>query len=180
MANPQSDDMFFVQGNTGDYAITGYTSDAIGVHGEDFDDEVGVLGRHSNGFGYGVYGQTLSGDGVGVYGREPSTEDYDTSGFAFLAQGNLGRIGGSYNLSDRKLKYDIKDMQNALQIIKKLKAKEYYYNTEKYKNLNLSSKKQYGFIAQEVKEVLPEITASKTLPNHSNIKRMMNLPKKKS
>ena len=169
MANPRSDDMFFVQGNTGDDAITGYTSDAIGVHGEDFDDGVGVLGRHSNGFGYGVYGQTLINDGVGVYGREPSSEDYDMSGFAILAQGDLGRTGGSYNLSDRKLKYDIKDMQNALQIIKQLKAKEYYYDTEKYKNLNLSSKKQYGFIAQEVKEILPEITASKTLPNHSNI-----------
>lgn len=180
--NPDSDDLFFVQASSVfEDAITAYSTNGISVHGYDDDNGIGVLGRSTNeigvngrhisnnNLGYGVYGETNSFNGFGVYGREPGSGS--TNGFAVYALGDLGFSGNAYNVSDRKLKHSVKELDNALSIIKQLQAKEYYYDTEKFENLNLSHKKQYGFIAQEVKEILPEITAIKHLPNHDEYKK---------
>lgn len=182
--NPDSDDLFFVQASgVFEDAITAYSTNGISVHGYDEDNGIGVLGRSTNeigvngrhignnNIGYGVYGETSSFTGYGVYGVEPNASSGNSNfGFALYAQGDLGWSGGTYNVSDRKLKHSVKELDNALSIIKQLQAKEYYYDTEKFENLNLSHKKQYGFIAQEVKEILPEITAIKHLPNYDEYK----------
>ncbi|MEM1324662.1 MAG: tail fiber domain-containing protein [Bacteroidota bacterium] len=55
--------------------------------------------------------------------------------------------------SDSKLKHDVQPMQkDALAIINELRPVSYYYNHDKEK-----SKRAYGFIAQEVEAVLPEL-----------------------
>jgi hypothetical protein len=65
--------------------------------------------------------------------------------------------GGMWVNSDLKLKKDINDFNSAMDIIKQLKPKSYFFKKEEYKNLSLPSAKQYGFVAQELEKVLPEL-----------------------
>ncbi|MEM8528774.1 MAG: tail fiber domain-containing protein [Bacteroidota bacterium] len=65
---------------------------------------------------------------------------------------NNGTLG-DYISSDSKLKNNVKPIrQDALDIINQLRPVSYYYNHDKAK-----SKRAYGFIAQEVEAILPEL-----------------------
>jgi len=59
--------------------------------------------------------------------------------------------------SDKRLKQDIASISDALSIVSQLTPKTYNYKSEKVKAHGLPTVLQYGFIAQEVEEVLPSI-----------------------
>ena len=50
----------------------------------------------------------------------------------------------------------------------KIKTHQYYFDTEKYKHINLPIEKQWGFIAQEIEEVIPEMVKDAVLPGEYN------------
>ena len=80
----------------------------------------------------------------------------------FDLQGS-GRVSGSWLvLSDRRIKSGIKTIGNALDLITKLNGVSYSYNREANPDLNLPEGRVYGFIAQEVKEIIPEVTNTST------------------
>lgn len=66
--------------------------------------------------------------------------------------------------SDQNLKTHIEPISNALSTINHIEAKSFYYDTLNTNNLKLSSKKQYGVIAQQVETVLPELVSATTKP----------------
>jgi hypothetical protein len=74
---------------------------------------------------------------------------------------------GVWTNSDAKLKKDINDFNGALDIVRQLKPRTYFYNRE-YKTMNFSSRKQYGFVAQELEEVLPELVQVSQQPVRTN------------
>jgi endosialidase-like protein len=78
--------------------------------------------------------------------------------------GSALAIDGMWVDSDLKLKKDINDFSSALDVIKQLRPKTYFFKKEEYKNLNLSSSKQHGFVAQELEKVLPELVQSSQQP----------------
>lgn len=82
----------------------------------------------------------------------------NTPGSELAVMGDITATG-TITSSDARLKENVKDIDNALQIINQLDAKEYYFkaNDAKLKGLNLPEEKQYGFIAQELEEVLPAV-----------------------
>lgn len=59
--------------------------------------------------------------------------------------------------SDKKFKKDIKDLEGALDKVNSLQGKTYHWRKDEFKDKNFTEELQYGFIAQEVQEVLPEI-----------------------
>ncbi len=62
-------------------------------------------------------------------------------------------VAGNYIvLSDRQLKKEIEQVNAVLPLIKRLKPSTYYYNNDV-----ANKRKQIGFIAQEVKEIFPEL-----------------------
>lgn len=72
---------------------------------------------------------------------------------------------GVWQNSDKRIKKDIKPVTNAIDNLMKLKPSVYYFKTddEKYKYLNLPKELQFGLIAQELKEVFPNmVRESKT------------------
>lgn len=93
---------------------------------------------------YGSYNDHIFQSGSsGVFNDKGET-------FRVYANGNYRFIGS--NVSDRRLKKDIKDLNFGLNEIIKLYPKSY--------NLKLGNnqlKKNYGFIAQEIQDILPEI-----------------------
>jgi hypothetical protein len=95
--------------------------------------------------------------------------------FVFTVYGSAFASGGTWTNSDLKIKKDINDFNSAMDIVKQLKPKTYFYKKDEYKNLNLSSAKQYGFIAQDLEKVLPELvqTSQQPVRNKANGEREM-------
>jgi hypothetical protein len=66
---------------------------------------------------------------------------------------------GVWQNSDKRIKRDIKPIDKAMDGIMKLKPSIYYFKRDEasYKYLNLPKEQQFGLIAQEAKEVFPNI-----------------------
>ncbi|MEL7194956.1 MAG: tail fiber domain-containing protein [Bacteroidota bacterium] len=127
--------------------------------------------RNSQGAGYGVYATvdnaSTSGTGFGVYaGVLNSTTQYGVlanaantpTSYAGYFSGRLVYTGSFGMVSDRRLKKDIKDLNSALDIVSQLRPTTYTYRTDEFEEMNLEDDLQYGFIAQEVQDVLPSVT----------------------
>ena len=69
---------------------------------------------------------------------------------------------GATSTSDRRLKQDIIQLDNALTKIGKLRGVYFHWNKTFEETVNFSDKRHVGVIAQEVQEVLPEIVQNVT------------------
>ncbi|MEO0584746.1 MAG: tail fiber domain-containing protein [Bacteroidota bacterium] len=111
--------------------------------------------RNTTGAGYGVFGNALnSTTQYGVFGNAVS----GPASYAGYFNGRLVYTGSFGMVSDRRLKKDIKDLNSALAIVSQLRPTTYTYRTDEFVGMNLEDDLQYGFIAQEVQDVLPSVT----------------------
>src|SRR6266498_5106657 len=132
-----SDDGVYGKGPTGVYG----DGNSYGVYG--YSGSVGVRG------GGGTYGIVGAGNSVGVYGSSIGWAGYFT-----------GKVysGGGYTTSDQKLKQNIRDFTSAMDIINKLKPKQFEFRQDgNYKLMNLPQGSHFGLIAQDVEKVLPDL-----------------------
>lgn len=73
--------------------------------------------------------------------------------------------GTGYALvSDAQFKTNVQDIQNASQIVNQLQPKSYDFIDGSSLGMNFSDEHQYGFIAQEVEAILPELVNEVTKP----------------
>lgn len=142
-------------------SITNNSGDPFGVFGGSFSSSNGSNGG-------GVYGHINGRRGIGVLGVRANSGG---PGFAGLFEGKLGYTGGLSNLSDKRLKKDIENLDGALEIVESLRATTYYFDTDLNPNFGLSETKQYGFIAQEIEEVIPEIVLDAEIPGLAKPRR---------
>ncbi|MEL6631839.1 MAG: tail fiber domain-containing protein [Bacteroidota bacterium] len=92
------------------------------------------------------------------YGCGPLLAFYSpTNTTSYTIYGSANAIGGMWMASDRKLKRNIKPIRNAIETVQQLAGVTYNYNTEVRPELRLSNELQYGFVAQEVEKILPEL-----------------------
>ncbi len=117
------------------FNLYGFTSDADAYL------SYGVYGFASNAsnFNYGVYGVASTSGGYAVYGS-----------------GNM-YCTGQYLPSDRKLKRINRSYSAGLKTIMTLRPTQYEYDRNTYDFMNLPEGQQYGFIADEVQAVLPNL-----------------------
>ncbi|MEL6732927.1 MAG: tail fiber domain-containing protein, partial [Bacteroidota bacterium] len=87
-----------------------------------------------------------------------------TSTTSYTIYGSANAIGGMWMASDRKLKRNIKPIRGAVETVQQLAGVTYNYNTDVRPELRLSDDLQYGFIAQEVEKVLPELVRPAITP----------------
>lgn len=138
---------------------------------------VGVNGIAIEGtnFNVGVNGQAIDArtNGLGVQGvaRGPNN-NYGIYGVAFGGVANYAGYfegdvytTGMYTGSDKKLKRDIKQEESMIDKIKSLKPVFYNFKTTEFKSLNLPKTGQHGFIAQDVKEIFPEMVTTIRRPS---------------
>lgn len=78
-------------------------------------------------------------------------------GDGLSVKGDIAMTGCILGVSDIRVKSDIENVSNALDIIKALQGKQYNFKTEEFKNLGLPNGKQYGLIAQDVEKVLSNL-----------------------
>ncbi len=103
---------------------------------------------------YGVYAYVsgASNFNYGVYAYAPTS-----SGYAVYANGNM-YCTGTYLPSDSRLKSGVVELGEGLNKVMALQPRTYYYDQEGHEFLNLPKQQQYGFVAQELREVMPELT----------------------
>ncbi|RVU01229.1 tail fiber domain-containing protein [Mucilaginibacter limnophilus] len=79
-------------------------------------------------------------------------------------------------LNEKELKVNTTPVTRALSAITQLDPVVFEFNTNKFKQLNLPQGKQYGFIAEDVKQFLPGVisTETKWLPAGKNNYRTVN------
>jgi len=78
--------------------------------------------------------------------------------YEFILDGS-GRVNGAWLvLSDKRLKKDINTIGNAMDLISQLNGVTYTYDKKGNPDMELPDGKVYGFIAQEVQSVIPEVT----------------------
>lgn len=99
-------------------------------------------------------GLYINGENVGIGVSDPEHN--------LQVVGDVGITGEFIVLSDRRVKERIKDIVDASTTLNQLRPVAYNYSTEKYPALNLSERSQFGLIAQEVKEVIPNIITEHT------------------
>lgn len=113
----------------------------------------------ATGYNYGVVGSATSssfGTNTGIYG-DASGASINYAGFF---NGDVTITGTLNNPSDSRLKTNVLPLQDASSIINKLRPVEFEYlrNINGF-NLNLPQKHQFGFIAQEVQSILPDLVS---------------------
>ena len=116
--------------------------------------------------GVGVTGAANNESGIAVYGSLFTTGSY--SGWAGYFNADV-YCTGTYFGSDRRLKRNIKPIMKALDLVQQLAPVSYFYDTDRYPQLGLDENRlTYGFIAQELELVLPELVKEKRLITNSN------------
>jgi len=138
--------------------------EAIGVYGRatgNLNDGInaGVKGWASNtdDRNYGVYAYA-PGDPTGTdYGIYAETNNNGEDAGYF--NGDITVTGTVNNPSDKKLKKNIEVYSSALAKLDQLKT--YAYNFKQKGPLNLPKGQHYGFIAQEVEQIMPELVKEK-------------------
>ncbi len=125
-------------------------------------------GVYSRAFGsgsgtrFGVVGVATSSTGVryGLFG-----EAFGGSlSYAVYANGDMAYTGTLTDVSDEKLKRNIEDF-DGLETILQLRPRTYEFRNDEYEHMNLKEGKQYGFIAQELREVIPEMVTENQHPH---------------
>jgi len=77
--------------------------------------------------------------------------------------GDIAVAGQIVHPSDKNLKENIAELKNGLSTINQLSPKSYTHKADKAKEFGLSTKPQFGLIAQEVEEVIPALVIQKAL-----------------
>lgn len=163
------------------YGIAGWAKNsqvlniAVGAYSE--------LGTTTSGNNFGVSARassvTTTGTNYGVY----STASNGATNYAGFFNGNVTVTGTFVQPSDRKLKKDIKPFVSALDKLMALAPVTYYYKNEKESGINLPKELQYGFIAQDLETVFPELVTNQVLNlsttgNSGNQKASLNSDEK--
>lgn len=136
-----------------DYNGTGFIpSGVFGLalyNGPNLSPTIGARGHTNEWQGTGVRGSRFNGGGA-------------NSGWGGQFYDDLGYTGFFGLISDARTKKDVQPIADAVTIIDQLTPVRYYYNHDKYPNMGLNETEEFGFIAQEVNQVLPNLTRIKT------------------
>jgi len=147
----------YCYGNGNTYGVYGH-GNLFGVYGTGSTGVYGsgtTSGVEGSGSTYGVY---ASGGATGIRGSGGTYGIYGiSSGWAGYFSGKVYSSGG-YTTSDQRLKQNIRDFASAMDIINKLKPKQYEFRQDgSYKLMNLPQGSHFGLIAQDVEKVLPDL-----------------------
>jgi hypothetical protein len=160
--NPTNPNILDIGYTAGFFVANGASKHCVGVEGR----ANGSISVSSANFG-GYFVAQNGGLNVGVYAETPLTSP---ANYAAWFEGNIlfnGALSGTNNVltSDQMFKTNIDSIQGATQLILSLQPKSFYFDTLNTYGMNFDSQKQYGLIAQDVEQVLPELVGETYKPS---------------
>jgi hypothetical protein len=144
----------------------GVFSDAVSTaQTSAFGVETRVIGTGTN---YGFVGSAIAGanntglrvNAAGLAGSLVNTGiSAGASGPNALAGDFIGTVQANafVTISDQMLKSDVQSLSNATDVLRALEPRSYDYAHSAYPAMELPTVRQFGFVAQEVEEVLPQL-----------------------
>lgn len=117
-------------------------------------------------------GTTIPGSKLDVNGTSNFTGNMTITGNLSVNGSSTRTISDNYT-SDQQFKTNVDSIHSALNTIKQLKPKSFYFDTTNVYGLNFTGRKQYGFIAQDVETILPELVTSVT--KHADVDTLGNI-----
>jgi hypothetical protein len=166
-------------GAAGVYGSNLRTTGGYGVLGIGFN---GTVGQSSYTSGFGVYGSNtgITGLSVGTYGIGfngiyGQTTDVINGWSGYFTQdigvdGTGYAVGGWFTASDKRLKSEIVPIDDALGKLELINGRFYTIESKSKpygEEMKITSRKQYGVIAQEVEQVFPEMVSEKAIFNNA-------------
>ncbi|HQP01819.1 MAG TPA: tail fiber domain-containing protein, partial [Bacteroidia bacterium] len=149
--------------NAGVFGMVEYATEQEAING-------GVVGVATNSHYHNQGGHFETpdsiGDNYGVFA-------YATNGdFAGYFDGDVHVTGTITSSSDAALKQNIQTLPatDAVAKLQQLQPKTYSFDTQDYPYLNLPTGTQYGLLAQEVEQVLPQLVSNIIQPERRDIK----------
>lgn len=100
---------------------------------------------------------TTTGISYGVYATTAGAAN-----FAGYFNGNVQIVGNLTVVSDERTKQNVQNFDGALDILDRLQPKSYQY--KKDLGMNLPEGNQYGFLAQDIEQVLPNLVVTSQHP----------------
>jgi hypothetical protein len=120
--------------------------------------------------GIGVIGSANNESGSGVEATLFFSGGY--SGWALYTDADVFTPGGFWTASDKQFKKSIKPITGALGLISRLDPVSYYFDTDNYSGIGFDENRlTYGFIAQDLEKVIPELVKDKKIVLNANIKK---------
>jgi len=109
----------------------------------------------------GVAGYAINGaNNYAIYGQAPT----GSGNWAGYFNGGFTSSGTFFLVSDEQFKTNVEDFETGLDVINQLSPKTYEFLHEQYPTMSFSEGTQYGLIAQELAEVLPELVGTVVAP----------------
>lgn len=82
----------------------------------------------------------------------------DTRTYTFQVFGDAQASGGTWTNSDAKLKDNVQPVKNALKTLQLINPTTYTFkDEERFQYLNLPKEQQFGFMAQDLKDIFPNL-----------------------
>ncbi|MDA9987031.1 tail fiber domain-containing protein, partial [Crocinitomicaceae bacterium] len=158
----------YIINNTNNWAFDGINTAASGgsIFGSNTNASNGYAGIEGStqGTSAGVRGMHMatSGYGIGIHGTTNSV----AAAWAGLFQGDVGSTTGYFIASDFRWKKNIEPINSVMDKVMNLQVKSYQMRSEEFPGMRFDpSRMEFGFIAQELNEVFPEIVHQKAIPN---------------
>ncbi|HXH20029.1 MAG TPA: tail fiber domain-containing protein, partial [Chitinophagales bacterium] len=101
---------------------------------------------------------------IAVLGQVTGDSAHASNYWAGFFDGKVEITGDLVTPSDRMLKKNIEDIDNALEKLMQLQPRQYEYKTDEYENITLGKGRHYGLLADELKDVFPELVHEVTHP----------------
>jgi hypothetical protein len=154
---------------TGDGTANSYNTGIYGYAENNTNDNYGIDGTSNSSVGnsYGTTGWTFgtSGTNYAIYGQCGTGA---TTNYAGFFNGDVNITGTLTTPSDERLKTNIKDVSSVLDNLNKLSIKEYEFKSDL--GVEFPKGKQFGFIAQNVATIYPNLVKQEVAPTYEFIK----------
>lgn len=181
-----------VMGKSAGNGASGSISYGGAFYAQDAETNVAVKAEIADGASILNYGVDVNvrdgGNNIGVNTTASNSGSYNVGIYAFIPNGITGSYAGVFEgpgspsanaaffngvssattfqttISDQKFKENVQPVTNALALITKLSPSTYVYKSNEYPNLHFPSGTNYGFIAQEIEKVIPEMVVAGATP----------------
>ncbi len=121
-----------------------------------------VTGGYNGITNIGVKANSYGGqDSYGIYAQATGGSHTNYAGYF---AGDVFSTTGNYLSSDIMLKENITPLTNSTSIINQLAPKNFTFKTTQFAQMNLPEGHQFGLIAQDVEQILPELVKNVTQP----------------